>query len=82
MGSVEMSGKGPGQIKVEELGSPLPRGAGVVGCAIPLVGVGAGAAKGFVGGGEEAEEGGGASGTGDEGLGVGGVVALGVCRRR
>jgi hypothetical protein len=29
-GSVEVSGKGAGQIKAEELGSPLSRGAGVV----------------------------------------------------
>jgi hypothetical protein len=72
-----VSGKGAaGQIKAKELGSPLSRGAGVVDVTIPLVG--AGAAKGFIGGREEAEEGGGASGAVDEGLGVGGVVALGV----
>jgi hypothetical protein len=52
---VEVSGKGVGQIKAEELGSLLSRGAGVVDGAIPLAG--AGAAKGFVGGGKEAEEG-------------------------
>jgi hypothetical protein len=61
-------------MKAKELGSPLSRGASVVGGAILLAG--AGPAKDFVGGGEEAEEGGGASGTGEEGLGVGGVVAL------
>jgi hypothetical protein len=70
---VEVAGKGAGQIKAEELDSPLSRGAGVVIGAIPLAG--AGATKGFFGGGEE---GGGASGAGDEGLGVGGMVALGV----
>jgi hypothetical protein len=53
-GSVEVSGKGAGQIKAKELGSPLSRCAGMVGGAIPMAG--AGAAKGFVGGGEEAEE--------------------------
>jgi hypothetical protein len=58
---VEVSGKGAGQTKAEELGSPLSRGAGVVGGTL----AGAGAAKGFVGGGEEeAEEGGGASASG------------------
>jgi hypothetical protein len=46
--------------------------------AIPLAGVGTGAAKGFVGGGEEAEECGEASGAGDEGLGVGWAVTLGL----
>jgi hypothetical protein len=55
---VEVSGKGAGQIEAEELGTPLSRGAGAVCGAIPLSGAGAGAAKGFVGGGEEeAEEG-------------------------
>jgi hypothetical protein len=34
-GSVEVSGAGAGKIKPEELGSPLSRGAGVVGGAIP-----------------------------------------------
>jgi hypothetical protein len=38
---VEVSGNGVGQIKAEELGSPLSRDAGVVGGAIPLTGAGA-----------------------------------------
>jgi hypothetical protein len=60
-GRVEVAGKGAGQIEAGKLGSPLSRGVSVVCGAIPLACVGA--AKGFVGGGEEAEEGGGASGT-------------------
>jgi hypothetical protein len=59
-GGVEVSGVGAGQIKAEELGSPLSRGVGVVGGTIPL----AGAAKGFVGGRQETKESRGASGTG------------------
>jgi hypothetical protein len=75
-GSVEVLGVGAGQIKAEELGSPLSRGAGVVGGAIPLAGPGA--AKGFVGGRQETNESRGGSGMGNEGVGVGEVVAAGV----
>jgi hypothetical protein len=64
------------QGQAEKLDSPLARGACVVGVAIPTVG--AGAAKGFVGGRQETREGGGASGLVDEGLGECGESTTGV----
>jgi hypothetical protein len=48
----------------------------VIGVAVPTAG--AGAAKGIVSGRQETREGGGASGAGNEGLGVCGEVAAGV----
>jgi hypothetical protein len=64
------------QVKAKELDSPLAWGAGVVVGAVPVVG--AGASKGIGGGREEAKESRGTSGKGNEGLGVGGEVAVGV----
>jgi hypothetical protein len=66
-GGVEVSSVCACQGQAEELDSPLARGASVV--CVAVLTAGAGALKGFVGGREETREGGGASGTGDEGLG-------------
>jgi hypothetical protein len=73
---VEVSSVCASQGEAEELDSPLARGACVVCVAVPTAG--AGASKGFVGGREETREGGGASGSGDEGLGGSGESATGV----
>ena len=75
-GSVEVSSICVCQAQAEKLDSPLARGMCVVGVAVPTAG--AGASKGFVGGREETREGGGASGSGDEGLGGSGESATGV----
>jgi hypothetical protein len=71
-----VSSEGTCQVQTEKLDSPLAGGACVIGVAVPTAG--AGAAKGFVSGRQETRESGGASGTGNEGLGVCGVVAAGV----
>ena len=73
---MEVSSECASQGEAEELDSPLARGACVVCVAVPTAG--AGASKGFVGGREETREGGGASGSGDEGLGGSGESATGV----
>jgi hypothetical protein len=39
-GGVEVANLGTGQVKAKELNSPLSRGAGVVGGAIPMTGAG------------------------------------------
>jgi hypothetical protein len=65
---VSGSGRGTGQ--------PIGEGCVVVGVAVPTAG--AGASEGFVSGRQETSEGGGASGTVDEGLGGCGESTAGV----
>jgi hypothetical protein len=66
-----------GDVEAEELDSPLARGAGVVGGAVPTAGA-TGVGESSIGGREEAKKGRGASGAGDQGLDIGRMVAMGV----
>jgi hypothetical protein len=76
MGGVEVSSVGTCQGQAEKLDSPLVRGACEVGVAVPTAG--AGAAKDCVSSRQETRESRGASGAGDEGLGVCGEPTTGV----
>ena len=75
-GGVKVASVGTGEVQAEELDSPLSGSASVIGVAVPTAG--AGGAKGVVSGREETGKSGGASGAGDEGLGVCGEVAAGI----
>jgi hypothetical protein len=68
---VEVTGIGTGDVEAKELDSPLARASGVVGGAIPTAGA-TGVGESSIGGREEAKEGRGASGTGDQSLDIGG----------
>ena len=74
---VEVAGVSAGNVEAKELDGPLVWGAGVVGGAVPTAGA-TGVAEGSVCSGEEANKSGGAGGAGNQGLSVGGEVALGI----